>query len=81
MGWRTSPEIEENGVVGYRGSDVLSLIVPEGFNLDYISRIGDQVNVNEVMFQGRSTRGIGAEDSDFWMPSFTIMAQRLALSS
>ena len=63
MGWRTSPEVEEDGVIGYRGSDVLSLIVPEGFKLDYISRIGDQVNVTKGNVSGTiDKRGIGAED-------------------
>ena len=57
------PEIEEDGVIGYRGSDVLSLIVPEGFKLDYISRIGDQVNVTKGNVSGTiDKRGIGAED-------------------
>ena len=41
------PEVEKDGVIGYRGSDVLSLIVPEGFKLEYISRIGDNVNVSK----------------------------------
>ena len=57
------PEVEENGVMGYRGSDVLSLIVPEGFNLDYISRIGDNVKVTKGDVSGTiDKRGIGAED-------------------
>jgi len=57
-------ESEHNGVVGYLGSDVLGLIVPAGFKLDYTSRTGDEVKVTS---SGKVSgtidkRGIGAED-------------------
>ncbi|RZD36863.1 MAG: DNA-directed RNA polymerase subunit A' [Methanobacteriota archaeon] len=53
VGWDGElPEaIERDGVTGYLGTDILSLIVPTGFNLDYTSRSGDI-----------DKRGIGAED-------------------
>ena len=56
-------EVQENGMVGYRGADVLSLIVPAGFNLQYTSRSGDEVRVSEGDVRGTiDKRGIGAED-------------------
>ena len=56
-------EVQENGMVGYRGADVLSLIVPAGFNLQYTSRSGDEVRVSEGDIRGTiDKRGIGAED-------------------
>ena len=56
-------EVQENGIVGYRGADVLSLIVPAGFNLQYTSRSGDEVRVSEGDVRGTiDKRGIGAED-------------------
>ena len=65
IGWvgELPEEIEENGMVGYRGTDVLSLIVPAGFNLQYTSRSGDNVKVSEGDVEGTiDKRGIGAED-------------------
>ncbi|HIN03456.1 MAG TPA: hypothetical protein EYM66_00155 [Candidatus Poseidoniales archaeon] len=66
VGWDGPlPEIvEKDGVVGYRGTDVLSLIIPGGFKLEYTSRSGDEVKVTA---DGNVTgtidkRGIGAED-------------------
>ena len=39
------------------------MIVPEGFNLEYTSRSGDQVQVSEGNVTGTiDKRGIGAED-------------------
>ena len=56
-------EVQDNGMVGYRGADVLSLIVPAGFNLQYTSRSGDEVRVSEGDVRGTiDKRGIGAED-------------------
>ena len=65
VGWDGGlPEIKEiDGVKGYLGSDVLSLIVPEGFNLEYTSRSGDHVKVSDGNVSGTiDKRGIGAED-------------------
>ena len=54
----------KDGVVGYRGADLLSLIVPAGFKLNYTSRSGDEVNVtSKGLVSGTiDKRGIGAED-------------------
>ncbi len=55
--------VEKDGISGYRGSDILSLIVPGGFTLSYLSRSGDQVNVEAGNVTGTiDKRGIGAED-------------------
>ncbi|SVA60630.1 uncharacterized protein METZ01_LOCUS113484, partial [marine metagenome] len=65
IGWVGSlpEEVEKNGTVGYRGTDVLSLIVPAGFKLQYTSRSGDEVNVVNGQVSGTiDKRGIGAED-------------------
>ena len=56
-------EIESNGMTGYRGTDVLGLIVPAGFKLNYTSRVGDEVLVSDGNVSGTiDKRGIGAED-------------------
>jgi DNA-directed RNA polymerase subunit A' len=56
-------EIEKDGVVGYRGAEVLSLIVPDGFNLEYLNRSGDTVKVSKGNIEGAiDKKGIGAED-------------------
>ena len=56
-------EVQKNGTVGYRGTDVLGLIVPPGFKLQYTSRSGDEVNVSKGNVSGTiDKRGIGAED-------------------
>jgi len=54
----------KDGIVGYRGADLLSLIVPAGFKLNYTSRSGDEVNVtSKGLVSGTiDKRGIGAED-------------------
>jgi DNA-directed RNA polymerase subunit A' len=65
VGWDGElPEaIERDGVTGYLGTDILSLIVPIGFNLDYTSRSGDNVIVQDGKVTGTiDKRGIGAED-------------------
>ncbi|MBT4050523.1 MAG: DNA-directed RNA polymerase subunit A' [Euryarchaeota archaeon] len=65
IGWDGElPEtIERDGITGYLGSDILSLIVPTEFNLDYTSRSGDNVIVNQGKVTGTiDKRGIGAED-------------------
>jgi DNA-directed RNA polymerase beta' subunit len=65
VGWDGElPEsIERDGVTGYLGTDILSLIVPTGFNLDYTSRSGDNVIVKDGKVTGTiDKRGIGAED-------------------
>ena len=67
VGWDGDMPEEINtkdGVVGYRGSDLLSLIVPAGFKLNYTSRSGDEVNVtsNGLVSGTIDKRGIGAED-------------------
>ena len=55
-------EVQENGMVGYRGADVFSLIVPAGINLQYTSRSGDEVRVLGGDVRGTiDKRGIGAE--------------------
>ena len=56
-------EMESNGMSGYRGTDVLGLIVPAGFKLNYTSRVGDEVMVSDGKVSGTiDKRGIGAED-------------------
>ena len=67
VGWDGDMPEEINtkdGIVGYRGSDLLSLIVPAGFKLNYTSRSGDEVNVtsNGLVSGTIDKRGIGAED-------------------
>ena len=65
VGWEGElPElVEKDGISGYRGADILSLIVPGGFTLSYLSRSGDQVNVEAGNVTGTiDKRGIGAED-------------------
>ncbi|MEC8938698.1 MAG: DNA-directed RNA polymerase subunit A', partial [Candidatus Thermoplasmatota archaeon] len=67
VGWDGDMPEEINtkdGIVGYRGSDLLSLIVPGGFKLNYTSRSGDEVNVtsNGLVSGTIDKRGIGAED-------------------
>ncbi len=65
IGWagELPEEVESNGMVGYRGTDVLGLIVPEGFKLNYTSRSGDEVTVTDGIVSGTiDKRGIGAED-------------------
>lgn len=54
----------KDGIVGFRGSDLLSLIVPAGFKLQYTSRSGDEVKVTSggVVSGTIDKRGIGAED-------------------
>ena len=50
-------------MIGYRGTDVLGLIVPAGFKLNYTSRAGDEVAVTDGNVSGTiDKRGIGAED-------------------
>jgi len=62
-------ETEEGGVKGYRGLDLLNLIMPpesqdSRVRLDYQSRSGDAVKVREgaVLSGTIDKRGIGAED-------------------
>ena len=65
IGWvgELPEEMESNGMSGYRGTDVLGLIVPAGFKLNYTSRVGDQVTVSDGKVSGTiDKRGIGAED-------------------
>ena len=65
IGWsgELPEELESNGMTGYRGTDVLGLIVPEGFKLNYTSRSGDEVTVIDGNVSGTiDKRGIGAED-------------------
>ena len=54
---------KEDGVEGYKGVDLFSLIVPEGFSLNYTSRSMDEVVVRAGQVSGTiDKRGIGAED-------------------
>ena len=55
---------EKNGVTGYLGTDLMSLIVPDGFRLEYTSLSNDTVNVdNTGTVSGTlDKRAIGAED-------------------
>ena len=65
IGWvgELPAEVESNGMTGYRGTDVLGLIVPTGFKLNYTSRSGDEVMVTDGIVSGTiDKRGIGAED-------------------
>ena len=63
-------EIEEDGIVGYRGAEVLSLIVPDGFNLEYLNRSGDTVKVSKGNIEGAiDKKGIGAEDGRLYRHS------------
>ena len=56
-------EVEENGQIGYRGNEIFSLLVTEGFNLNFKNRAGEVVNVSKGDVLGAiDKRGIGAED-------------------
>ncbi|MBT7413421.1 MAG: DNA-directed RNA polymerase subunit A' [Euryarchaeota archaeon] len=56
-------EIEKDGIKGYRGAEILSLIVPEGFKLEYKNRSGDTVKIAKGQVDGTiDKKGIGAED-------------------
>ena len=56
-------EVEENGQIGYRGNEIFSLLVSEGFNLNFKNRAGEVVNVSKGDVLGAiDKRGIGAED-------------------
>ncbi len=65
VGWAGNlpEEIKENGKVGFWGNDVFSLLVREGFSLNFKNRAGESVNVSKGDVAGSiDKRGIGAED-------------------
>jgi len=65
VGWdgNLPEEIKENGKVGFWGNDVFSLLVREGFSLNFKNRAGESVNVSKGDVAGSiDKRGIGAED-------------------
>jgi DNA-directed RNA polymerase beta' subunit len=65
VGWSGNlpDEVERDGVVGYLGTDLMSLIVPDGFRLEYTSRSNDTVLVKDGHVTGTlDKRAIGAED-------------------
>jgi len=65
VGWSGElPEaVEQDGVIGYNGNDVFSLLVKEGFSLNFKNRAGEIVNVSKGDVLGAiDKRGIGAED-------------------
>jgi DNA-directed RNA polymerase subunit A' len=65
VGWDGSlpEEVEENGHIGYRGNEIFSLLVSEGFNLNFKNRAGEVVAVSKGDVVGTiDKRGIGAED-------------------
>jgi len=56
-------EVKRDGVVGYVGEELLSLIVPDNMNLSFRSRSNTDVLVKEGMVSGvLDKRAIGAED-------------------
>ena len=56
-------EVEKNGQIGYSGNEIFSLLVSEGFNLNFKNRAGEVVNVSKGDVLGAiDKRGIGAED-------------------
>ncbi len=65
VGWsgELPEETERNGEIGYNGNDVFSLLVKEGFTLNFKNRAGELVNVSKGDVLGSiDKRGIGAED-------------------
>ncbi len=65
IGWTGElPKAHVNdGLEGYYGTDLFSLIVPKGVSLSYMSRSQDQVSVVDGQVSGTiDKRGIGAED-------------------
>ena len=56
-------EVKKNGEIGYRGNEIFSLLVGEGFSLNFKNRAGETVNVSKGDVTGSiDKRGIGAED-------------------
>ena len=65
IGWdgELPKETTKGGQTGYLGCDILSLIVPGGFNLQYTSRSNVDVNISGGNVSGTiDKRGVGAED-------------------
>ncbi len=65
VGWsgELPEETEQNGEIGFNGNDVFSLLVKEGFTLNFKNRAGELVNVSKGDVLGSiDKRGIGAED-------------------
>ena len=65
VGWsgELPEEVEHDGVIGFHGNDVFSLLVREGFTLNFKNRAGELVNVSKGDVLGSiDKRGIGAED-------------------
>ena len=65
VGWAgiLPEEVEENGQIGYRGNEIFSLLVSEGFRLNFKNRAGEVVDVSKGDVIGSiDKRGIGAED-------------------
>ena len=67
IGWtgKLPKEVKDsNGVVGYKGRELLNLIIPSGINLSYKSRSNDQVEIidGNIISGTIDKTGIGAED-------------------
>ncbi len=65
VGWdgNLPDEVKKNGEIGYRGNEIFSLLVGEGFSLNFKNRAGETVNVSKGDVTGSiDKRGIGAED-------------------
>ena len=84
VGWSGDlpAEVERDGVIGYLGTDLMSLIVPDGFRLEYTSRSNDTVLVKDGHVTGTlDKRAIGAEDGRLLDAVVGLMAQRKERSS
>ena len=65
IGWEGDlPDlVDRNGVDGYLGNDLFSLLVKDGFSLNFKNRAGEEVLVSQGDVSGSiDKRGIGAED-------------------
>tara|TARA_B100000287_G_scaffold435334_1_gene503138 strand:- start:908 stop:4003 length:3096 start_codon:yes stop_codon:yes gene_type:complete len=65
IGWEGDlPDVvDRNGVDGYLGNELFSLLVKDGFSLNFKNRAGEEVLVSQGDVSGSiDKRGIGAED-------------------
>ena len=65
IGWEGDlpPTVERNGQTGLLGNEVFSLLVKDGFSLNFKNRAGEEVKVTQGDVSGSiDKRGIGAED-------------------
>ena len=61
------PDVVEGWQEGFLGNDIFSLLVKDGFSLNFKNRAGEDVQVSEGDVSGPSTKRIGAEDGHYWM--------------